>query len=99
VIHYIISLHSRHPNISILVGKLDIKAAYQRVSLHGDIAEKCSIMLKDFALLSLRLMFGGSPCPHEFCLFSELCADLANDLLRCNDGILCLWDHPILKNS
>jgi hypothetical protein len=33
----------------------------------------------------LRLTFGSSPCPNEFCLYSELSADLANDLLHCPD--------------
>jgi len=28
-------------------------------------------------------MFGGSPCSNEFCLASELCTDLANDILHC----------------
>jgi hypothetical protein len=55
----------------------------QRVSLHGDIAEKCANMCEEYALLSLWLTFGGSPCPHEFCIYSELSADLANDLLHC----------------
>lgn len=39
--------------------------------------------LNKWALPSLRLTFGGSPCPPEFCIYSELCADLANDLLHC----------------
>jgi hypothetical protein len=45
VIHYIISLCLRPPTITILVWKSDFKAAYCRVSLHGDIAEKCGITL------------------------------------------------------
>ncbi len=40
-------------------------------------------MYKEFALPSLRLTFGGSPCPNEFCVVSELCTDLANDILHC----------------
>jgi hypothetical protein len=44
-------------------------------------------MYDQFALLSLRLTFGGSSCPNEFCLFSEMCTDLANDILHCKD-----WD-------
>jgi hypothetical protein len=49
-------------------------------------------MYKDFGLPSLRLTFGGSPCPNEFCIVSELCTDLANDLLHCPN-----WDP--LKNK
>ena len=55
------------------------------MSLHGDVAEKSAIMCNEFAIPSLRLTFGGSPCPNEFCLYSELSADLANDLLHCPD--------------
>jgi hypothetical protein len=83
VLHYIVSLRLRLPKVKILGGKSDIKAAYRRVTLHGDTAEKCTIMYKDFGLTSLRLTFGGSPCPNEFCIASELCTDLANDLLHC----------------
>jgi hypothetical protein len=44
LIHYIISLRLHCPNISILGGKSDFKAAYHRVSLHGDTVAKCSII-------------------------------------------------------
>jgi hypothetical protein len=75
----------RHPSVAILGGKSDFKAAYRRVTLHGDMAERCAIILDAFALPSLRLTFGGSPCPNHYCLFSEISADLANDLLHCPD--------------
>ena len=61
VVHYVVSLR--------LIGKFDFKAAYRRVSLHGDISEKCTIMYNQFSLPSLRLTFSRSPCPHEFCFF------------------------------
>jgi hypothetical protein len=93
LIHYIISIRARHPRVGILGGKSDLKAAYRRVHLHGDTAEKCSIMYKEFGLPSLRLTFGGSPCPNEFCIISELCTDLANDILHCPN-----WDPKTLKS-
>ena len=93
LLHYIVDIRLRHPNIPILGGKSDFKAAYRRVSLHGDIAAKCAIMYKDMAIPSMRLTFGGSPCPTEFCPFSELCADLANDLLHCGN-----WDPTLLAS-
>jgi hypothetical protein len=83
LIHYIISVRYRHPKTKILGGKSDFKGAYRRIHLQGDTAEKCTIMYKEFGLPSLRLTFGGSPCPNEFCIVSELCTDLANDLLHC----------------
>jgi len=91
ILHYIADLRLRHPNTPILGAKSDFKAAYWRVSVHGDIAEKCAIMCNEFALPGVRLTFGGSPCPHEFCLFSEISADLANDLLHCQN-----WDPETL---
>jgi hypothetical protein len=93
LIHYIISLRARHPNTKILGGKSDFKAAYRRVNLHGDTAAKCSIMYEEFGLPSLRLTFGGSPCPNEFCIISELCTDLANDILHCP-----LWNPADIKS-
>jgi hypothetical protein len=87
LLHYIVDLRLRHPTVKILGAKSDFKAAYRRVSLHGDIAEKCAIMCNEFALPSVRLTFGGSPCPPEFCIYSEMCVDLANDLLHCPEWI------------
>jgi hypothetical protein len=76
-----------------LGGKSDIKAAYRRISLHGETAEKCTIMFNDIGLTSLRLTFGGSPCPKEFCIASELCPDLANDILHCPE-----WDPNVISS-
>ncbi len=107
VIHYIISLRIHYPAVPILGGKSDFKAAYRRVSMHGDTAAKCAIIYKGFALPSLRLTFGGTPCPNEFCLFSEMCTDLANDILHCpswNPKTLCSphWNKisdPVIQSA
>lgn len=39
ILHYIVDLRLRHPNTPILGAKSDFKAAYRRVSLHGDIEQ------------------------------------------------------------
>jgi hypothetical protein len=65
LIHYILSLCLRHPEVNILAGKSDIKATYRRVSLHGDTASKCAIMHKNLGLVSTRLTFGGIPVPQR----------------------------------
>jgi hypothetical protein len=93
LIHYIISIHLRHAKVKIMGGKPDIKAAYRRVTLHGDTAAKCTIMYKGLGLVSSRLTFGGSPCPNEFCIASETLTDLANDILHCRD-----WDPKELTS-
>jgi hypothetical protein len=49
LIHYILSLWFHCPNTPILGGKSDFKAAYRRVSLHGDTAAKCAIICGQFA--------------------------------------------------
>jgi hypothetical protein len=85
LIHYILSIRSRHPTVKILGGKSDIKSACHRISLSGDTAAKCAIMCEQIGLISLRLTFGGSPCPNEWCVTSELCTDLANDILHCEE--------------
>jgi hypothetical protein len=85
LIHYILSIRYRHPTVKILGGKSDIKSAYHRISLSGDKAAKCAIMCEQIGLISLRLTFGGSPCPKEWCVASELCMDLANDILHCEE--------------
>jgi hypothetical protein len=64
-LHYIASLRLRHPNTRILGGKSDIKSAYCRITLNGETAVRCTMMCKDFGLISLRLTFGGSPCSNE----------------------------------
>lgn len=46
--------------------------------MHGDTTAKCSILYHKFALPSLRLTFGGSPFPNEFCLFSEMCLTVSS---------------------
>jgi hypothetical protein len=55
--------------------------------LHGDTAAPYIITLGDIALISLRLTFSGTPCPNEFCIVSEIIADLANNILHSPD-----WD-------
>ena len=108
ILHYIVDLRLRHPTTPILGAKSDFKAAYRRVNLHGNIAEKCAIMCNEFALPSVRLTFGGSPCPNEFCIFSELCIDLANDILHnpswdprdiCSPHSILIQDPVILDSS
>jgi hypothetical protein len=50
-------------------------------------------MCQEYALPSFWLTFGGSPCPPEFCIYSELSADLANNLLHCP-----AWDPKVLSS-
>ena len=87
MLHYITAARRQFPNVKILIGKVDWRTAYRRVHLAGSSAAKCITILDDIALVALRLTFGGTPCPSLWCIISELCTDLANDLLACKD-----WD-------
>ncbi len=78
-------MRARLLNIKILGGKSDIKSVYRRVSLSGDTVVKCAMVCNNLALISLFLTFGGSPCPNEWCIVSEICTDLANDIIHCKD--------------
>jgi hypothetical protein len=44
----------------------------------------CNFVQK-IGLISLRLTFGGSPCPNKWCVTSVLCTDLANNILHCEE--------------
>jgi hypothetical protein len=93
LLHYIISIRMHYPTTKILIAKTDFKGAYRRVNLNGDIAPRCTIVNGDIALVSLRLTFGGTPCPNEFCVISEICADLGNDILQSPS-----WDPAVLHS-
>ena len=41
-----------------------------------------------YILISLRMPFGGAPCPSEFAVAADLMADTINDLLADTE-----WDH------
>jgi hypothetical protein len=51
-------------------------------------AIKVKIRGKEYIFISTRLPFGGSPCPNDFCLLSDIVTDTINDLLECKS-----WDH------
>ena len=46
---------------------------------------------KWYIFISARLPFGGSPCPNDFCLLSDIITDTINDLLACED-----WNHQLV---
>ena len=49
---------------------------------------------KFYILISLRLPFGGAPCPSDFCLISDIITDTINDLLACPT-----WDPRSVKSD
>ena len=82
MIHKIVAYRAKYPTTRLLAAKTDFKAAYRRITLQGRTAARCTIIHEGFALPGLRLTFGGTPCAYEFCIVSETCTDLANDILH-----------------
>jgi hypothetical protein len=86
VIHYIVALRICYPNLPIVLQKTDFKSAYRRQQLSAKTASQCLSSVKingeQFVLLNMRLSFGGSACPSEWCLISESITDLANRILE-----------------
>jgi hypothetical protein len=86
-IHHIIQLRLRTPNLPIVMQKVDFKSAYRRVHLNASTATQCMSQIKHpdhphIVFLPLRLTFGGSACPSEWCVVSEMVTDLANRILN-----------------
>ena len=92
LIHYIVNLRARYPNKIICIWKEDLKSAYRRMHLNSITAYKSAVRVKirgkSHIFISARLPFGGSPCPNDFCLLSDMITDTINDLLGREN-----WNH------
>ena len=82
VMHMIHVMRWAHPNIHILICKFDLASAYRRMHLSAQMAAKCICSTAICALVYLRLTFGGSFSPAEWCVLIELLTDLANDIIN-----------------
>ena len=84
IVHRVIHLRLLYPATRIWMRKDDAKSAYRRVHLNATTVFQTAVQLViqgiHFILLALRLPFGGSACPSEFCLVSDIIADVTNDL-------------------
>jgi len=86
-IHLIVALRLKFPSARILLNKFDFKSAYRRIHNDPDAIAHGMVTLgdlcgKNIALASLRLTFGGKPCPSIFSEISEATCDLANAIAR-----------------
>ena len=90
-IHYIVGCRLRHPRRRIWISKIDWKSAYRRQHLNARTAVKSltQVFINVILLLLayLRLTFGRKPCLSEWGYISETVANLATDILHCNE-----WD-------
>jgi hypothetical protein len=98
VIHHIVYLRQKYPNKIIWLRKEDFKSAYRRLHLNAKTALKSAVRVKlkekFYILVSLRLPFGGSPCPSDFCLVSDIITDTINDLLASKN-----WDPKLIRSD
>ena len=98
IIHYIVNLRTRHPHAIIWIRKEDFKSAFRRTHLNGISAVRSAFRIKIhglwYLLISLRMPFGGSPCPNHFCLISDIICDTINDLLNCTE-----WDPDVVHSN
>ena len=89
VVHQIVSLRKKYPSKKIFIRKEDLKSAYRRMHLEAKSALRSAVRVKMketwYVLVSLRLPFGGSSCPPDFCLMSDIICDVTNDLLLCDE--------------
>ena len=92
VIHYIVALRRKYPDRRIWIRKEDFKSAFRRLHLNAITAFRSAARVKLqgiwYIIISLRMPFGGSPCPSEFAVVADLVTDTINDLLEDQT-----WDH------
>ena len=93
--HWIVSARRKHPGRKIFATKLDFKSAYRRCHLHHTTAAQSCAQLpeENLLLLMLRLTFGGTACPHEWSVISEIICDLATAIVINDD-----WDYAELAS-
>ena len=92
IIHYIVALRAKYPDSRIWIRKEDIKSAFRRLHMNARTAFRSAVRVNLdgnwYILISLRMPFGGAPCPSEFAVAADLMADTINDLLADTK-----WDH------
>lgn len=86
-LHMIAAMRLKHPTVPIYLSKYDFKSAYRRVHNDPETIAQGIVTVGDLcdqalALASLRLTFGGKPCPTIFSDISEATCDLANAITR-----------------
>ena len=92
LVHYIVSLRSKYPTSRIWLRKEDYKSAFRRLHLDARTAMESAVVVEikkiNYLVISLRMPFGGAPCPSEFALLTDIITDTINDLLNDDN-----WDN------
>ncbi len=77
IVNWAVAARRKYPGQRILASKIDYKSAYRQVILHFKMALKTATQPQDdaIAIITLRLTFGGAPCPFEWGIMSESICD------------------------
>ena len=93
IIHFIVALRLAWPLRTIFISKYDYSDAYRRMA-HSALAVAQTITTcLAYAFVYFRMTFGGSSNPPTWCNFSEMVADLANEISMCPE-----WDPGKLRS-
>ena len=93
IIHFIVALRLAWPLRTIFIAKYDYSDAYRRIA-HSALAVAQTITTcLNYAFVYFRMTFGGSPNPPTWCNFSEMVADLANEISLCKE-----WDSTKIRS-
>jgi hypothetical protein len=89
LVNYVVAACRKYPTTRIYATKIDIKSAYRRLHVNAKVAAQCCTQLPhlDIALMTLRLTFGGAPCPFKWGVISETMCNLAMAIILNHD-----WD-------
>ena len=92
IIHFIVALRLAWPLRTIFISYYDYSDAYWCMA-HNTLAVAQTTTCLAYAFVSFRMTFGGSPNPPTWCNFSEMVADLANEISLCKD-----WDPSEIQS-
>ena len=99
ICHMIHAMRFAYPAVHILMFKIDLDSAFRRLHLSAAAAAKCICATTICAVIYLRLTFGSSFSPAEWCIvietITDLALDIANNPLWCHNTTVTSW----LKSS
>ena len=71
-----------HPNIRILITKIDLDVAYRRIHIVARMAALAITIIKIIVYILLRLPFGVANGTSDYSIISETIFDLINNILQ-----------------
>jgi hypothetical protein len=93
IMHFIVALRLAWPQRTIFISKYDCSDAHRRMA-HSALAVAQTITTcLALAFVYFRITFRGSPNPPIWCNFSEMVADLANEIGLCKE-----WDPVEIRS-